>query len=165
MLYNGFEVNTQCAACGYAIRFPDTRKQFRPCPECGACLSIDFDEFQVSFRWWLIISVIFSFPFRHSIIVFILISLTLYFVLLFIGLFNKYTTSEVPEKYCALNKSNPWVMRQLFFIVIPYDCADINLVESACFKRRWIPAFDGKGVTGHLKTRVRYHVKTTTMIM
>lgn len=106
MIYNGFEVNTQCAACGQAITFPDARKQFRPCPECGVCLSIDFDDFQVSFRGWFIISAILSFPFRHSIIVFLVISLMLYFALLLIGVFNQYTTSEVPGKYCGLDKSN-----------------------------------------------------------
>jgi|SRR5690554_1068233 len=106
MFYNGFEVNTKCAAFGQAIRFPDTRTQFRPCPECGVCLSIDFDDYQVSFRWWLIISVVLSFPISQYIVAFMLMSSILYFVLLMIGLFNKYTTSEVSEKYCALRKSN-----------------------------------------------------------
>lgn len=93
-------IKTQCKACNEMIEFPNSKKQFRPCPSCQKCLSLHYDDVKIDVRNWLILTVLVSVPFYKYWYVCLAISLILGYVLLARGILINYRTSVISDNFC-----------------------------------------------------------------
>jgi len=93
-------IKTTCSSCNSKIEFTNGKKQFRICPKCHKCLSIDFQYIKIETRWWIVLTVLISLLFYTYWYIVVIMSLVLRFVLIANGTLIEYTTSIVSSKYC-----------------------------------------------------------------